>query len=498
MSDRARSRRRGGGRGSRSRKRRSRRHRRGPVPFLSLALLFLLAAAPALPAQEAPRPDGSDTPARAQPATPPDTVDAPPLLTLDEALERAARHDPDYRAARNELRLSGAERRAAWGAFLPDLSLNLGTTLSFNRRRVSEDFFGNPIDNPGSEWETTSSSRQSVTGSLTLFEGMGRFGELEAIDAEARARDAEAGARLVAVEAEVASAYFETMRRRDLRAVEEELLESRRRDLEVTTRRFELAGVTRVDLLTARQELEQQEQALRRARAEHRKARLVLARTIGDPELERFRVAETPPDPGAEEPPDEEALVARALERGPEVTTVEAGVRAAEARARAAGGSRWPTVALSYGFTQNTFEQEGSGLFDPFPDEGRFANTGLSLSVPVFNNFQTGQEVTRAGVEAENARERLRSTRLEVEERVRSRVVDVNTAREELELARRVRELAEERLELAREQYRLGVRSFTDLQRDIDAAVAARRGAIGALYDVLEARLRLEEAVGGR
>ena len=82
------------------------------------------------------------------------------VLTLQEALELAARHNPEYRQAQNTMTLSGPASRAAWGAFLPSLSFNAGTGLSANRRLVAEDFFGNPIDNPQSEWQTSSSSSQ--------------------------------------------------------------------------------------------------------------------------------------------------------------------------------------------------------------------------------------------------------------------------------------------------------------------------------------------------
>ncbi len=40
----------------------------------------------------------------------------------------------------------------------------------------------------------------------------------------------------------------------------------------------------------------------------------------------------------------------------------------------------------------------------------------------------------------------------------------------------------------AREQFRLGSRTFTELQQDIDAACQAERGVITQLFDFLEPR----------
>lgn len=427
----------------------------------------------------------------------------PPVLTLEEALERAAEHSPTYRQARNEMGLSGPARRAAWGAFLPSLNLSAGTGLNFNRRLRSTDNFGNPIENPETEWRTSSRSSQGLSGELTLFEGGSRFHELSAAGAVADSRAAAARATLLEVEAGVARAYWEAARSRALLAVEEELLAGRERDLDVARRRFELAGVTRVDVLAAEQSLRQQEQALRQARSGYEKARLAVKRTIGNPEMGPFRIEA--PDAGRfvgegealAHLPSEDSLVARAMARNPRVVRDRAQVQAAEASASAVGGSRWPNLSLSYGFNQNTFADEETALFDAYPDDSRFVSTGLSLSIPVFSRFQTRSQVAEARVVADNARETLRQTRLQVEEEVRSRLIDVRTSREGLRIAREARALAEERLELAREQYRLGTRSFSELQRDIDDVVNARRSATNALYDYLVARADLAEVVGG-
>ncbi|MGW8268228.1 MAG: TolC family protein, partial [Longimicrobiales bacterium] len=95
---------------------------------------------------------------------------AGPVLTLEEALQRARVHNPDYRMAENDLELSRVGRQEAIGAFLPNLSFQAGTGLSFDRQLVSRDNFGNPIENPVTEWQTSSSSSQYLGGSVTLFE----------------------------------------------------------------------------------------------------------------------------------------------------------------------------------------------------------------------------------------------------------------------------------------------------------------------------------------
>ena len=60
-----------------------------------------------------------------------------PVLSLDEALDRAVQNSPDYRRAVNNLELSDAERMQAWGAYLPTLSIGTNTGVSLNRQLIS-------------------------------------------------------------------------------------------------------------------------------------------------------------------------------------------------------------------------------------------------------------------------------------------------------------------------------------------------------------------------
>jgi len=452
-----------------------------PIGLLTLSLLFLpLPAATPIQGQE-------EGPGRGQEL---------PSLTLEEALERAGEHNPDYRMAQNDLELSRTSRKQAWGAFLPGLDLSAGTGLSFNRQLVSVDEFGQPVENPFTEWQTSSSSYQNLGGSLTLFQGGQRFHQLAMEDARARARNAAVTTRFRTLRGEVVRTYYRALNQEALLAVEEELLEGRRRDLELTERMFELAGATRVEVLAAELNVQRQEQRIQQIQAQLDQALLTLRRVIGDPELEHFRLSQEPPTPFDPSGLDEDALVERALLASPQVLEQEAQLEAGRAQARYARGSRWPSIRLSFGVNQRTFDRGEGALFRPFPDQSRYGSTSLSLSIPLFSRFQNEAQIAEAQVALDNTRETLRKTRLQAEENVRSRLISLRTAHQGYEIALRSREIAQERLELAQQQYRQGSRTFSELQRDIEDAASAEREVINQLFGFLEARVNLEEVVG--
>jgi len=419
-----------------------------------------------------------------------------PVLTLEEALTRAREHNPDYRMARNDLELSEAGRKEAWGAFLPSLDLSLSTGLSFDRQLVSTDFFGNPIENPVTEWLTNSSSSQYVGGSLVLFQGGQRFHQLSAQSADAEVRAATAATRLRAVRAEVVRAYSQAQAQKALLEVEEGLLDAREADLELTRRMFDLAGATRVEVLAAELNVQRQEQQIQQRLALLQQNLLTLGRVIGDEELMAFSVSDALPEPFDPSYMEDEELLERALATSPAIQQQRAQVERGRAQTRAAQGSRWPTLSLNFGFNQRTYAQEEDAFLDPWPDQGRFGSTGFSLSIPLFSRFQNSARIAEAEVGLNNAQENLRKTRLQTEEEVRSRLIALQTAYQGYRIALRSREIAQERLSLAQDQFRLGSRTFTELQRDIDDAAGAEREVINQLFGFVEARANLEETVG--
>lgn len=418
------------------------------------------------------------------------------ILTLQGALERARQYNPDYRMAENELDLSRVGKKQAWGAFLPNLSLQAGSGLRFNRQLVATDDFGNPIENPSNEWRTSSSSSQYLGGSISLFEGGARFHELSVQSAQARAREATVASRLRSLRAEVIRIYHRAQAQQATIRVEEGLLEGRRNDLEMTRRMFDLAGATRVEVLAAELNLQRQEQRIQQVQAQFEQGLLSLRTAVGDPELRDFGLSDVLPETFDPAMLDEDELVDRARASNPLIVQQSAQLEVTGSQVKAARGSRWPSVSVSFGFNQQTFAAEREALFDMWPDQGRYGSTSLSLSIPVFSRFQTSARIAEAQVAADNAQENLRKTRLQVEEEVRSRLIALRTAYQGYQIALRSREIAQERLGLAREQFRLGSRTFNELQRDIDDAASAEREVITQLFGFVEARANLEETVG--
>ena len=86
---------------------------------------------------------------------------------------------------------------------------------------------------------------------------------------------------------------------------------------------------------------------------------------------------------------------------------------------------------------------------------------------------------------------------VEIETGVRAALIELERAYRSLVLAQERAGASQQRLELAQEDYRVGASNFTTLQQIIQSNDQAQRAVIDARFNLLNARVALEERIGG-
>ena len=417
------------------------------------------------------------------------------VLTLQDALRRAAEYNPQYRQAVNRMDLAEPQRREALGRFLPDLSVSYRTGQNFRRESTALDFFGQPLENPEVRTITSSSTSQSASLGVQLFSGGSRFHQLGQARAQAHADRLSASRELNSILGEVQRQFLIAQRQKARLEVELELLAARERDVELTTRLFELASIGRSDLLATELELETQRLTVNTARANFQKGLLALRKAIGDPALTALDVEQRQPEPFDPGDLDVDGLVDLALRESPTIGAANAALEVSRAALNGQRSDRWPTLSLSTSISRGSYGPDGTELF-AFDPEDFNGGLSLSVSIPVFSRFTTSRAIAAADVELRNANETLRQTELELEEQIRARYVDLEAAWASLrERARRL-EIATERLDIVQEEYRLATKSIEDLRAAIREEASALRDALDQRFEFAGALLGLYEAAG--
>lgn len=379
--------------------------------------------------------------------------DSLPRITLAEALQRGARLDPQFVAARGAVDNAHWYRRAAWAA------------IATPSVRVAGDLaqYSTPTFVLGADQPQSRSVTARVEAFYELFAGGRKFADLSRARAELDAAEAAETQERFDAELRTESDYYQVLADQELSRVARERVRRATEQLSVARARVVSGAAVSTDSLQVLLELNQARVAELRQNTALRVSRLQLGRRVGmQGPVDAAPLAETrvaaPPLTLAE-------AIAEASRTGPRTIEARAREDAADALVRAQRGSYLPSLTL--GATTAAYDTRF------FPDATSRTAFVVSASLPIWNGAQREVLISEARVQREIAR----VTRLDAERAVAR---DVTELYEGYTTARATTELAEEAILVARENYRVQDTRY-------------RAGAT-TILDLLEAQSRLTEA----
>jgi outer membrane protein TolC len=247
------------------------------------------------------------------------------------------------------------------------------------------------------------------------------------------------------------------------------------------------AGVApAIDELRAEVELKTQQQRLLILQNQLAKDKLTLARAIGLPSGQEFDTADDAPFRPIENL-NTANLLSRAYESRADYRSGEAQLRSAEIARQSANAERLPTafLAANYGDIGPTLAQS----------HGTFTITG-TVSVNVFDGGRIRSDQTSADVEIERRRNDLADLHGKIDFEVRTALLDLSTAADQVSLARDNLDLANETLTQARDRVAAGVTDNLEVVQAQEAVAAANQDLINGMYMHNLAKVSLARAVG--
>lgn len=247
------------------------------------------------------------------------------------------------------------------------------------------------------------------------------------------------------------------------------------------------AGVSpAIDVLRAQVELKTREEQLIAARNDFAKQKLALGRVIGLPPGQEFTLTDKAPYDPAEKITVEEAL-ARAYASRADYQSAQAQVRTAEQQRRAASAEYWPTFVASADY----------GLIGAQPTHvNGTVDAAASLKIPIFQGGRVHGDIVQADAALVESRERLENLRGQIDQDVRSALLDLQATAEQVEVARSNVDLANQTLEQARDRFAAGVTDNIEVVQAQGSVTSANEAYISSLYSYNVARISLARATG--
>jgi outer membrane protein len=416
------------------------------------------------------------SPMKAQPGP------APVRLTLSEAVKRALSSNPNVQIAILSVAEGRSNEEIARSQLLPQVGLRVGDGVIRGNVETSlgRTFPGIP-QHIGPFWVTQAgASYTAPIFDLTLFR---RYRASQQLTNAARSQSDSVREQYALL---VVSQYLGALRATaDVKAAESrvELAQS----LYTLAGDMQRSGVgTRIDTLRANVELQNERQVLLTAQVARQTALHGLSRLLN---LDPNQPVELTDEMDFRETPEvgiAESLKA-AYQSRPELKQIASQIRALELEKAAAKSERYPRLVTSGGY-----RQEGLSPATVIP----VYQFSAGIEMPLFTGGRIGAEVARAEIQIQKAQQAAQDLRNQIAFEVKNAVVQLESARHQVNVARQAVALATEEVQQARDRFQAGVTNNIEVITAQDELARANDNEIVALYGFNQARADLARAIG--
>lgn len=416
-------------------------------------------------------------------AVPTGTVSSDPLpLSLNEAIERALRHNLGVLLQEQAVKSAEGARWRMLGELLPTVSSRVAETRQVVNLKAFGfgEFPGVPtILGPFNVFDARVYLSQRVVDFSALYDTRAEAATVRAEQQSLKsARDfvvlVAANLYLQAVSGvsrlDAARAQLETA----------QALHTRANDLKAAGL---VAGIV---TLRAEAQVQTARQRVIAAENELQKQRLQLARAIGIPLGQVIQLTDSTPY-AAIPPLTLPDALDRAMRSRADLLAAEARLQAAEAERKSAASERWPTLQMNADF---------GDIGPSIADSHSTYSVAANVRVPIFDPGRIRARVLESEALVNRRRSELADFRARVEYELRTALLDLTSADELLKAAQLSVTLADQELTQARDRFSAGVSDNLEVVQAQESVARATESYISSLYAHNIAKAQLARALG--
>lgn len=437
--------------------------------------------------------------------------------TLQECVEYALEHNISVKQSELDLEAADIDKNDAIGNLLPGINGNASNSWNTG---LTQNVTTGVLQN-----QTTRNFSAGVTASITLFDGLRNFKQLQRAKLSKLAAQYSLDKMQDDITLSIANSYLQVLFAKQELEVLKSQNEVTLEQLDRTQQLVDAGSLPRGDLLEIQATNADEKQRMIIAQNNIRISLISLAQTLLIKDYENFDIVEDDYDIFGTEILDNSVydIIERAKEERSEIRIAEANKEIAEQNVEIARGAYMPTLGafvnyntretganrIDYinppgttineiGYVQSTGETVVTESPNaavpislpprPFIDQ-LWLNDGISygfqLSVPVFNGFATRNQVKRSKVNARRAEYQLEQAELDLEANVYQAYVDATGAFEAYEAALVAAESQEKAYEYATERFDVGLTNAFDFSQSKLRFENAQREVVRTKYDYI-------------
>ena len=408
--------------------------------------------------------------------------------TLRECCDYAVDHNIAIKQQENACRQQELQLSTAKNSRLPDLSASASQNFSFGRGLTAENTYSNT---------NTSSTSLSLGTSVPIFTGFQIPNQikLNQLNLEAATADLEKAKNDIRMQ--VAQAYVQIL-------YDMEIADVAHRQIAIDS-----AQVARLQAFVdngkaAEAELSQQKATLANSRLtatqadnNTRLAILTLTQLLELPTPDGFAIVRpdlTVGDGFAVAIPSPDVIYAEALGVKPEITAQQLRLKGTDHSIKIAQAGNLPSLSLSGGLGTNYYTTSGfkSDNFSTQIKNNFSQYIGLNLNIPIFNRFQTRNNIRNARIEQENQQLQLDNTKKTLYKEIQQVYYNALNAQSKEKSSKEALQSTKDAFQLMQAKYENGKATITEFNEAKNTYLKSESDLVQARYENLYQQALIE------
>lgn len=414
------------------------------------------------------------------------------VITLNDAIEIALENNFQLKQAQNNLSLAEERIKSEYADFLPSLSTNVSGRRSVGRGFSQEQ--GRIINEP------STSLNGSLSANITIFDGFNNINSLRLSKQQQISREEALQRAKENIIFNTAQFYLQVLLDRELLEIARENLATSENQLEQVTAQVEVGSRASVDLYEQEALVASNELTVTQRENNLRFNELQLVRHLQIDPLGNYEFIT--PDFDKEENVAQikeynlSELIDEALFSRSDLKSAMANLRGLDYQVKIAEGNLYPSVSGNASVSSDYTDGLPGNFNDQFLDLNIRRSFGISLNIPIFQNWNRMYNIQQAKVQLKNAELDLEDTRLQVIQEVAQAYNDYTSYVKQLEASEKALIASERAFETQQERFNVGSSTFVELSQAQANYVQAQSDYSSALYNIIFQEKLLEYYLG--
>lgn len=395
---------------------------------------------------------------------------------LQRCITHAIEHNLSIKqkeAARNQ---SEVELNTAQWSRMPNLNGNIGQSFNFGRALQADNTYGN---------RNTRNTNFSLGTNIPLFTGMQIPNSIALSKLNLKAATEDLAKAKEDISIQVASYFLQVLFNEELTKIARNQVALSQEQLDRKIAFFRNGKASEAEVLEAKSRLAQDQLSLVQAENNHQLALLDLSQLLELPSPEGFQINVPDIDNFSVHLTLPEEVYAQAMMNKPAIKAAQYRLQGAEKSIKIAQSGYYPQFSFGAGIGTNYYHLSGieNAPFSTQWDQNMNKYLQFSLSIPIFNRFQTRNRVKSARIQHTALSWQLEESKKALYKEIQQAYYNALAAESKYKSSQSANESAEASFRLMSEKYANGKASATEYNEMRTAWMKALSDGVQAKYE---------------